>query len=442
MKNVDLTEGRILKVIMTLALPVIGTSLLQFTYNLVDMIFVGKLGSGALASVGSSSLFINIGYAINALVVIGTGIKVSHAAGKKDKKEASQYINAGLMINFILTLFYGIILFIFGKFFIEFLKLNSKVIEKDAHIYLITYIPVLFFSFFNMLYTRILSSFGNNKISFLISLAGTGLNILLDPLFIYVFHMGVFGAALATLIATIVMFVLFNLIFRDILTYSREEKIHYQQIKDIIRLGWPTSAQRLLFSLIGVFLAKIVAQFGSDAIAAQKIGLQIESITYMVIGGLNGAIASFTGQNYGAKKFKRIHKGYQSALWVGIGYSLIMAAFFIGIPEKLAAIFVDDLTTIAIAANYLRVVGIVQIFSTVEMISNGTFTGLGLPAIPAFISVVFTAARIPLALVFIRFWGVNGVWISIALSSLLKGSISFLVYYFSVRKEHKRAGYI
>ena len=98
----------------------------------------------------------------------------------------------------------------------------------------------------------------------------------------------------------------------------------------------------------------------------------------MVIGLLNGAIASFVGQNYGAKKFERIHKGYKSALAVGIGYSFVMAIFFLGIPQILAGVFVDDYNTITIAASYLRVVGIVQIFSTVEMISNGTFTGLGL----------------------------------------------------------------
>lgn len=442
MKNVDLTEGHILKVVMTLALPIIGTSLLQFTYNLVDMFWVGRLGSDALASVGASSLFVNSGYAINSLVVIGTGIRASHAIGKKDRKEATQYINAGLIMNCVLAVLYGGVLLIFGRAFIDFLNLKSAAIEQDAYIYLITYVPVLFFSFFNMLYTRILSSFGNNKISFVISLIGTVLNIVLDPLFIYTLGMGVFGAAASTLIATLVMFILFNVVFKDTLRYSKQEKLDYHKIKDIIKLGAPMAAQRLLFSVIGIILAKVVAKFGSDAIAAQKIGLQIESITYMVIGGLNGAIASFVGQNYGAKKFERIHKGYKSALVVGTGYSFVMAIFFLGIPQILAGVFVNDYNTINIAASYLRVVGIVQIFSTVEMISNGTFTGLGLPKIPAFISILFTSARIPFALVFTHFWGIDGVWISIAISSLLKGCISFLVYYFIVRKEHKSAGYI
>ncbi|MBY7009484.1 MATE family efflux transporter, partial [Clostridium botulinum] len=86
MKKVDLTEGKVAKVILTLAIPIMGSSLLQFAYNLIDMIWVGGLGSNAVASIGSSSFFIGLGYSINALVVIGAGIKVSHAIGEKDEK--------------------------------------------------------------------------------------------------------------------------------------------------------------------------------------------------------------------------------------------------------------------------------------------------------------------------------------------------------------------
>ncbi|WP_252244904.1 MULTISPECIES: MATE family efflux transporter, partial [unclassified Clostridium] len=94
--------------------------------------------------------------------------------------------------------------------------------------------------------------------------------------------------------------------------------IEKEKVLEIIRLGFPMSFQRILFTLVNIVLARIIAIFGSDAIAAQKIGLQIESITFMVIGGLNGAIASFAGQNYGAKKFNRIIKGYRSSLKIGI----------------------------------------------------------------------------------------------------------------------------
>ena len=179
--------------------------------------------------------------------------------------------------------------------------------------------------------------------------------------------------------------------------------------------------QRILFTLINIILARIIAKFGSDALAAQKIGLQIESIGYMVIGGFQGAIASFTGQNFGAKKFERIKEGYNAALKIGIIYSLILTVIFIFFNVPLIKIFIREDSTIVIASSYLQVIGFSQIFSTIEVVSNGLFTGIGKPNIPATISVIFTALRIPMALIFTIFLGLNGIWLSIALSSIFKG---------------------
>ena len=125
MKKIDLTEGKVLSVLTALALPIMGTSFLQFAYNIIDMIWVGGLGSNAVASIGSASFFIGLGYSINSLVVIGAGIKVSHSLGRKEETEARQYINAGLFINIILGLICGAALIFFGKAFIGFLNINN-----------------------------------------------------------------------------------------------------------------------------------------------------------------------------------------------------------------------------------------------------------------------------------------------------------------------------
>ncbi len=439
MKKVDLTEGNIVKVIIALALPIMGSSFLQLTYNLVDMIWVGRLGSDAVASIGSSTFFVGLGYAINALVVIGAGIKLAHAAGRKNETETSEYMNAGLVLNILLGVLYGLVLLVFGKAFIGFLRLDNPVVERDSYLYLLVNIPILFFSFFNLFYIRALGSFGNNSGALYISAIGIVLNIILDPIFIYVLEMGVLGAGVATLIANVVMFVLFNIKGKNLFKYRRDVGLQYERVRDIIKLGIPMATQRILFTLVNIILARIIAQFGSDAIAAQRIGLQVEAITYMVIGGLNGAIAGFVGQNYGAKKYLRINKGYNAALGIGVIYSIITAAFFLSIPEWLASVFVREHNTIMIAASYLRVVGLTQIFSTMEMVSNGTFTGLGLPKIPAAISITFTILRIPMALLFVPFLGLTGIWVSIAASSMLKGVIAYLIYKFKVWKEYKNA---
>lgn len=434
MKKIDLTRGKVISVIAALALPIMGSSLLQFTYNLIDMIWVGRLGSNAVASIGSSSLYINIGNALNSLVVIGTGIKVAHAIGRKNENEIKEYINSGIVINIIIGTVFGLILIFLGKGFIEFLNLNNSEVESNAYYYLALNAPILFFAFFNMMYTRILGNFGNNKLALKINGVGVILNIILDPVCIYVLNFGVIGAGVSTLIANVIMFILFRINTNGILNYRYDLKVDFEKIKEIIRLGFPMAFQRILFTIINIILAKIIAMFGSEAIAAQKIGVQIESIAYMIIGGLNGAVASFTGQNFGAGKSNRIKEGYRSALVVGISYAIVMAGVFLLLNRPLIRLFISDESTILIASAYLKAVAFSQVFSAIEMISNGMFTGIGKPNIPATISIVFTSLRIPFALVLIKPFGISGIWISICISSILKGICSYFIYETKIRK--------
>ena len=431
MKKVDLTQGNVLSVIAALAIPIVGSSLLQFTYNIVDMLWVGGLGSNAVASVGSSSFFTGLGYSINTLVVIGAGIKVSHALGRNEDNEAKAYINSGIFVNFILATLYAIMLLFAGKYFIGFLKLGNQVVENDANLYLMISAPMLFFSFFNQMYIRILGSYGHNSGALKISAAGIVLNIILDPIFIYIFKFGVAGAAIATLVSNIAMFIMFRVSSKGLFNFDFNIGISKEKVMEVIRLGFPMAFQRILFTLVNIILARIISIFGANAIAGQKIGLQIESVTFMIIGGLNGAIASFTGQNFGAKKYDRIIKGYHTTLTIGI--------VFILFPEYLVNIFINDASTIKIASMYLQIIAYSQIFSAIEMVSNGMFTGLGMPNIPATISIAFTVLRIPMALIFIKYFDVNGIWLSISLSSVLKGIASYVMYRLKVRKDERYA---
>ena len=282
-----------------------------------------------------------------------------------------------------------------------------------------------------------MNSFGNNKLAFKINAVGVVLNIFLDPLCIYTFKLGVIGAALSTLIANIIMFILFRINTDGILSYKADIDVDFEKVKEIAKLGFPMAFQRVLFTFINIMLAKIIAVFGSDAIAAQKIGVQIESVAFMIVGGFNGAVAGFTGQNYGAKKYERIKEGYKSALVVGISYSLIMASIFLLFNRPIIRLFISDEATIAIAASYLKVVAFSQMFSAVEMISNGLFTGIGRPKIPATISIIFTSLRIPCALVLIKPLGINGIWMSICITSVLKGICAYMVYVFKIKRNFK-----
>ena len=429
MNKIDLTQGKVLSVLIALALPIMGSSVLQLTYNLVDMLLVGRLGSDAVASIGTTSFLIGMANAIQACLVVSTGILVSHAIGRKDEDAQHKYLSVGFRLNLVFGLFFACFVILVGKPFITFLNVENAQVESQGYAYLVMSAPTLIFSFFNFWYTRVYKSFGQNKIALRISAIGVVLNILLDPLLIYTFNMGVLGAGLATLIANIFMTLSFYKKSKTLFTIEFKTKYRLMTYLELIKLGLPMSSQRVLFTLVNILLAKMITSFGTEAIAAQKIGLQIESITYMVIGGLNGAVASFVGQNYGAKKVHRIKEGVNVSMGIGIIYALMTTVILLIIPQTLARCFVSDLTTIQITADYLRIVGLTQIFMAIEIICNGAFVGLGMPKIPAIISIIFTTARIPMAWLFIQWFGVNGIWISISVSMLLKGVTAIFIYW-------------
>ncbi|AFS78060.1 MATE efflux family protein [Gottschalkia acidurici 9a] len=437
MQKVDLTKGKVSRVIFALTIPLVTSSLLQFMYNFIDMIWVGGLGSNAVASVGSSSLYVNIGYAISTMVVVGAGVKVSHAVGSKDDEGTNRYINTAFILNLFVGIIFSTIILIFGKTFINFLGIENLNVEKDSLSYLLISGSAMIIVFFNTLYIRIFSSFGNNKVSLIISSIGLIINIILDPIFIYTLNLGVNGAAIATVIANTIVLIMSIRVSKKLYELNFRKYFDFNMLKEIISLGLPSSIQRVIFTIINILIAKIIAIYGADALAAQKIGLQIESITFIIIGGFNGATASFIGQNYGAKRLDRISKGYNISILMGVIYTSIITVILLTIPELLASIFVKEQETIRITSDYLRIIGISQIFAAVEMITNGTFIGLGATRYAALISISLTIIRLPLALILSKLVGVNGIWWSIAISSILKGIISYSVYKFVLWRKLK-----
>ncbi|WP_255177686.1 MATE family efflux transporter [Exiguobacterium aurantiacum] len=433
-KTIDLTTGQVQRVIVALALPLVGSSLLQFTYSLVDMFWVGALGSDAVASIGAASFYIMLGQAIQSLIVVGAGIKVSQAVGRRDQELIQRYVRAGRRMNLGIGLLFVVLLILFGQTLIGFLNMNAPDVERLAYSYLLVSAPMLVFSFFNLLFARLFSAYGNTTTAMRINATGVTLNMILSPLFIYPLGLGVVGAGLATLVANVVMFGFFWHRARALFDWEETVEPNRTDYKEILRLGFPMATQRVLFTVISIFLARMIGSYGTEAIAAQRIGLQIESIAYMMIGGLNGAIASYTGQNLGARKVDRVHEGYRVTTRLGVLYTGLITLVFLFVPNVLIGLFVDDPRTIEIGASYLRIIGISLIFASFEMIGNGYFSGLGLPKIPATISIVFTVARIPLALALEPYLGLDAIWWSIAISSIVKGLVS-AIYVRLMKKE-------
>ncbi|MHA0857262.1 MATE family efflux transporter [Paenibacillus sp. CMAA1364] len=428
----DLTQGPIMSTLMKLTIPIIATNFISTTYGLVDMIWVGRLGSGPVAAIGTASFFINLALGLATMITMGTGIKVSHSMGAGQQDKARSYITNGLIMSIGLGLVYMVFIMLSRNQLIGFFDLGSDEVEQMAKNFLVISTIGTVFSIINMLYAIILNAMGNSKQPFQIFTVGLIFNIVMDPLFIFGLGSfegwGVSGAAIATLIANILVTSLFILKTRNSQLISNSIRWNPHQMKEVIRIGIPITIQRVTFTIISIIIAKIIIRFGADAIAIQKVGIQIESISYMTIGGLQGAIVAFFGQNYGAHRMDRMKEGYHKALLMTSVFGVIISMIFILFPQQLFSVFLSDSKSLALGANYMRIIGVSQMFMCLELMTVGAFNGIGKTHIPPMFSILLTALRIPLALILSEPFGLNGVWMSIALTSILKGII--LVFWF------------
>lgn len=453
MKKVDLTKDDITKSLIKLSLPIIATNFIQTAYGMIDMLWIGRLGSDAVAAIGTASFFINLAMAIFTIVSIGTGVKISHSIGRGREKESKTYIQNGIILTSFIGLIYTIFLFIFNKQLISFYKLGNYV-DFMAQKYLLISAIGIIFMFFNTLLTSILNSYGDSKLPFKANVIGFIFNIILDPILIFgigiIKPLGVVGAALATLIARIIVFLMFIKMSKGKLKVF-EDNFNFDKDKclSVIKLGLPITMQRVIFTLISMSIAKLVSDYGAIAIAVQRVGIQIESISYVTIGGLQGAIAAFVGQNYGAMKKDRIKEGYYKALKLTIVFGISVTLLFIVFSKQIFGIFLSDNESLIMGSTYMKILGLSQVFMCIELLTVGAFNGIGKTYAPPIISVTFTALRIPIAIFLsnISFLKLNGIWISISISSFFKGvlllswfliDMNKLTFNYNIKKEIER----
>jgi putative MATE family efflux protein len=422
-----LTEAPITSTLLKLAGPIIATNFIQTTYGLVDMIWVGKLGSNAVAAVGTASFFVNLAAALFSMIAIGSGIKVSHSVGAGEEAKAKEFIHNGFMMSIILGFGYMVFILFMKNNLIGFFDLGNRNLEKMASQFLVISMTGTIFTFLNTLFTMVLNSLGNSRKPLHINMVGFLINLAIDPIIIFGIGsfqgLGVVGAAMATLSANMVVTILFYKNTRKLPLFSKPFSINYREMKTVLKIGFPISMQRVSFTIISIIMAKIIVQWGADAIAVQKVGIQIESISYLTIGGLQGAVAAFIGQNYGAQKWSRIKKGYQTALLLTIIFGAIISTLFILFAKQIFSLFLTDSSSLGMGIQYLKIIGFSQLFMCLEIMTVGAFNGIGKTYIPPIFSILLTVLRIPMAIILSNFFGLNGVWMSIGVSSILKGVI-------------------
>ena len=305
MRNIDLTNGRILKVLIELALPIMATSFIQMAYNLTDMLWIGKLGADAVASVGAAGMFMWFSNGLIMIARMGGQVKCAQSLGARKSEQAGLFASNALMLAIIFALVFSTICVFASDLMIGLFAFGKAHVISDAKIYLMTTCGCIIFSFLNQMYTALLSAAGNSKSSFIVNTIGLVFNIILDPLCIFGFgwipRLGVFGAALATVFSQMLVTICFQFVLaKEKLLFPHVkllQKPKWSLMKEMVKIGAPTGLQNMLFSSISMGVARMVSGFGETAVAVQKIGSQIESISWMTSEGFSASLNSFTAQN-------------------------------------------------------------------------------------------------------------------------------------------------
>lgn len=441
-KSIDLTKDNIRKSLIVLSIPLTLTAFVQIAYTLVDMVWIGRIGSNAVAAVGVSYFLAWIAEALSLIAKIGGGVYASQAYGRKDEKLTSLILQNGYFQGFITSIIYISLILTFKTYIIDFYKLGKEVSDFANEYLSITTLGYLFV-FLNPIFSQAFYSIGESVTPFKINTIGLVLNIILDPLFIFglgpIQAMGIRGAAIATVTGQATVFIIFLFVMKrkdGVIKNSLENfTLSTKWQKRIFKLGLPVSFISGIHALITIILNKLMAGFGPKPVAVYSIGSQLESISWKTTEGCQAVIQSLIAQNYGAGLVDRVKKGVKESLKLVGTIGLIATIILFGFRNSLFKVFVPgDIETINLGAKYLAILSASQLMMSLEIGSTGVFQGLSDTRTPSAISVIFNAARIPISFLLIPYFGVLGIWLSMTITSIIKGILSL----FLLRKKMKK----
>lgn len=436
----NLTKGPILKTLTKLAIPIMASSFLGTLYNITDMAWIGLLGAKAVAGVGVGGMFTWLSQGLVSLARMGGQVQVAQHIGRREQEEAHGYAQAAVQMSALLGILFAAVVLILLKPLIGFFKLEDAEALAAAFSYTKIACGLIVFSFLSLTLTGLYTAQGDSKTPFAANLVGLAVNMILDPVLILgpgpFPRLGVTGAAIATVTA---QFIVMSILVMRILVTKKEnvlkgiqlfEKIPPKYVRGICKIGIPTALQGMAYCMISMVLTRMVSGFGAEAIATQRVGGQIESVSWNTADGFGAALNAFIGQNYGAGKMDRVKKGYRASLiTVGV-WGLFITLLFVCFPEQISGVFFHEPTAIATAVGYMIIIGYSEAFMSVELMTVGALSGLGKTHLCSVISITLTSARIPLAILLSgTALGLLGIWWALTATSVVKGIVFAMAFY-------------
>ncbi len=439
-KEYDLTKGGILSRLLLVAVPIMGTQLMQMTYNLTDMFWLGKVGADAVAASGTAGMFMWLSAGLMLIGRMGAEIGVSQSFGRGDEAAARNFSRNAVLMAAALGFLCAVIFIAFRGPLVGFFNIREANVAQDVRQYLMVVSLALPCTFITGALTGTFNGAGNSRMPFIANALGLVCNMILDPVFIFVFDMGVAGAAWATIIAQFVVCALIAIAVykgksRPFAAYSVFGKPDMDAVRQMLRWSVPIGLESMLFTLLSMIISRFVSAFGASAIAINRVGSQIESLSWLIGGGYGSALTAFVGQNFGAKRFDRINKGFRISVGVMAAWGMAVTALLIFGGKFLFEVFLPDPKLTQMGAEYLLILAICQLPMCMEAISSGAFKGTGRTMAPSVISITSNALRVPLAYALsLTELGLNGIWLGVSLGAVLRGAWSFIWYIVSARR--------
>ena len=386
-----MTEGVIWKEILLFSIPLLLGNLFQQQYNAVDYVVVGNyIGAQALAAVGSSAPVINLLVSFFMGLAVGAGVIISRYFGARKKEELHIAVHTSLALTFAAGLVMTLIGVLISPYVLQWVGTPSDVMDSSVLYLRIYFLGILSVMVYNM-GSGILRAVGDSRNPLYFLIVSSVTNIILDMLFVIVFHMGIAGVGWATLIAQTISAVLTMLL----LMRTKEEyqvklkhiRFHKHMLYEIVRLGLPSGLQNAIVSFSNVIVQSNINAFGSLAMAGCGSYTKIDGFAILPVMSYSMALTTFTGQNMGAKKYDRVKQGAKKGILMSVITIVCISALLLILGPNVLAIFSSDPTVINYGLYMMHVLAPGYIFLAISHAFNGIIRGAGITTVPMIVMV-------------------------------------------------------
>ena len=441
------------RALWSLALPIMAGMGIQTFYNIVDMIFIGRLGGEAIAGIAFDMplFFLALGLTMG----LGTGVTSSIARfiGKNDKSGADNCAEHAIAIALLISLLLSIVIIIFGKKILFFFGASGTILSL-AWDYLQVMCIGLPFMVFSGFFRSILAGEGDMKFPMMVAGLGTVLNIILDPIFIFDldnfggigFGLGIKGAAIATVISQCIVFSVFiymlfvkehaYITFR-IKDFSPSRAITW----DIIKVGLPASLSMIVMAVGQGVFNRILIYFSADTVAAYQVAGRIDMLVFLPIFSIAAALTTLVGMFYGSKKYEILRYTVKYGIISAFSITVIMSILLYVFAHNIVGFFTSEDTIINVAVTFLRLFAFVYPLIAVGITTGRVLQGLG-KGLPVLVITIIRVLGVsaPLALIFVYTMGkpVEWVWYAMMISTGVAFLIACYWLFISMRELNRK----